>query len=66
MSRRSLSLAAAFAFCGALFAQGPLDPALLRKPPIDAWPTYHGDYSGRHFSTLDQINRSNVKALSLA
>ena len=52
--------------CALLRAQGPLDPALLRKPPTEAWPTYHGDYSGRHFSTLNQINRSNVKGLSLA
>jgi len=43
-----------------------LDPALLGKPPVDAWPTYHGDYSGRRFSTLKQINASNVKNLSLA
>jgi alcohol dehydrogenase (cytochrome c) len=43
-----------------------LDPALLGKPPVDAWPTYHGDYSGRRYSTLKQINTSNVKNLSLA
>ena len=49
-----------------LSAQGPLDPALLRKQPTDSWPTYHGDYSGRHYSTLKQINSSNVKQLTLA
>ena len=49
----------------ALFGQG-LDPSLLLKPATDAWPTYHGDYSGRHYSTLNQINASNVKHLSLA
>jgi acido-empty-quinoprotein group A len=43
-----------------------LDPALLNKPPTDAWPTYNGDYSGRRFSTLDQINTTNVKGLTLA
>src|SRR3989442_12551679 len=43
-----------------------LDPALLGKPPIDAWPTYHGDYSGRRYSTLKQINATNVKNLTLA
>ncbi|MBI1874897.1 MAG: acido-empty-quinoprotein group A [Acidobacteria bacterium] len=43
-----------------------LDPALLTKPPIDAWPTYHGDYSGRRYSTLKQIDTSNVKTLTLA
>ena len=48
-----------------MFAQ-MLDPALLTKPATDAWPTYHGDYSGRRFSTLTQINQSNVKHLTLA
>jgi alcohol dehydrogenase (cytochrome c) len=49
----------------ALFAQ-ILDPALLTKPATDAWPTYNGDYSGRRFSTLTQINQLNVKHLTLA
>jgi len=49
----------------AVYGQG-LDPALLKKPATDAWPTYNGDYSGRHYSTLDQINRSNVSQLTLA
>jgi acido-empty-quinoprotein group A len=43
-----------------------LDPALLTRPPTDAWPTYNGDYSGRRFSTLSQINSLNVKNLTLA
>src|SRR4051812_38729940 len=46
--------------------QGPLDPALLLKPPAEAWPSYHGDYTGRHYSPLKQIDRSNAKALSMA
>jgi alcohol dehydrogenase (cytochrome c) len=49
----------------ALLAQG-LDPALLTKPPVDAWPTHHGDYSGRRYSTLKQIDARNVKGLTLA
>ena len=48
-----------------LSAQG-LDPAALLKPATDVWPTYNGDYSGRRFSTLDQINAGNVWSLSLA
>src|SRR5437588_6811917 len=48
-----------------VFAQG-LTPATLLKPPTDAWPTYNGDYSGRRFSTLSQINQSNIKNLNLA
>ena len=49
-----------------MWAQAVLDPALLGKPPVYAWPTYHGDYSGRHYSTLRQINPSNIKNLGLA
>lgn len=49
-----------------LHAQGPLDSALLMKPTVDAWPTYHGDYSGRHYSTLQQITTENAHSLSLA
>lgn len=43
-----------------------LDPAELLKPATDTWPTYNGDYSGRRFSTLDQINASNIHSLTLA
>ncbi|HZQ54909.1 MAG TPA: acido-empty-quinoprotein group A [Bryobacteraceae bacterium] len=50
---------------GFAIAQG-LDPAALRNQPPNAWPTYNGDYSGRRFSALDQINSSNVHNLSLA
>jgi acido-empty-quinoprotein group A len=49
----------------ALLGQG-LDPALLTRPPTDAWPTYNGDYSGRRFSSLKQLNQSNVKHMQLA
>jgi alcohol dehydrogenase (cytochrome c) len=48
-----------------LMAQGPLDPAILNKPLGDSWPTYSGDYSGRRYSSLTQINQSNVKNLTL-
>jgi alcohol dehydrogenase (cytochrome c) len=48
----------------ALRAQG-LDPSLLNKPATDAWPTYGGDYSEKRFSTLSQINQSNIKNLGL-
>lgn len=30
------------------------------------WPTYNGDFSGRRFSAVDQINSSNVGSLSVA
>src|SRR4051794_7181360 len=48
-----------------LFAQG-LDPADLLKPPTTTWPTYNGDYSGRRYSTLNQINKRNVASLRMA
>jgi alcohol dehydrogenase (cytochrome c) len=43
-----------------------LDPALLMKPLGDSWPTYSGDYSGKRYSSLKQINQSNVRNLTLA
>src|ERR1700760_2774431 len=48
-----------------LWAQG-LPQATLLKQPTDAWPTYNGDYSGKRYSPLTQINSSNVHTLSLA
>jgi acido-empty-quinoprotein group A len=47
-------------------AQAFLDPALIGKPLVDAWTTYHGDYSGRHYSALNQINRHDVQSLTMA
>jgi len=43
-----------------------LDPSALLKPATDTWPTYNGDYSGKRYSTLDQINAGNVNLLTLA
>jgi len=42
-----------------------LNPKKLLEQPTDTWPTYNGDYSGRRFSTLNQINAGNVGSLSL-
>lgn len=39
--------------------------ALRAQTPRDNWPTYNGDYSGKRFSALKQINRSNVGMLSM-
>src|SRR6478752_8918697 len=47
-------------------SSGGLDPATLLKPLGESWPTYSGDYTGRRYSALTQINQSNVKHLSLA
>src|SRR5687768_12768417 len=39
---------------------------LLLKPPPESWPTYHGDYSGQHYSRLTQITPANVNGMTLA
>jgi acido-empty-quinoprotein group A len=46
-------------------AQG-LDPSAILHPAPGSWPTYNGDYSGKRFSPLKQINAENVKDLRLA
>lgn len=48
-----------------LAAQG-LSPETLLQPPTSNWPTYNGEYSGRRYSTLDQINSQNISSLTLA
>ena len=40
--------------------------ATLTQALAKSWPTYNGDYSGRRFSELTQINTSNVISLSFA
>jgi acido-empty-quinoprotein group A len=42
-----------------------LAASTLLQPATTTWPTYNGDYSGRRFSTLTQINSSNVRDLTL-
>ena len=50
---------------GLMLAQG-VDDQMLLHPPVDSWPGYHGDYSGRRHSSLTQITPQNVKNLGLA
>jgi alcohol dehydrogenase (cytochrome c) len=45
---------------------GGLDPATILKPLAESWPTYSGDYSGRRYSSLNQINQTTLKNLGLA
>lgn len=45
-------------------AQG-LKPEAIVHPAKDSWPTYNGDYSGKRFSTLQQIDRKNVGSLGM-
>ena len=49
-----------------LHAQGlDMSTLTLFHQPKDAWPIYNGDYSGRRFSELDQINQSNIGRLKI-
>jgi hypothetical protein len=52
----ALVLASAFS----LSAQG-LNPAALFESPTTTWPTYNGDYSGRRYSTLKQIDKNQCR-----
>jgi alcohol dehydrogenase (cytochrome c) len=45
--------------------QGGLNPADIYKPLADEWPTYSGDYTGRRYSLLTQVDRETVRHLSL-
>jgi alcohol dehydrogenase (cytochrome c) len=42
-----------------------LAPAQLLQPLQDSWPTYSGDYTGKRYSRLKQLDPSNVSHLSL-
>src|SRR5579863_1023013 len=53
------------ATAGLALAQGAAEHMLLH-PPVDGWPGYHGDYSGRRHSALTQITPQNVRNLTLA
>jgi alcohol dehydrogenase (cytochrome c) len=68
MTLKKLLLAAPFLLAPAvLMGQGNgVAPADLLKPLKDSWPTYNGDYSGKRYSALAQVNQSNVKYLTLA
>src|SRR5580704_11874600 len=57
--------ASLYLFPTILAAQG-LSTADLLKPLANDWPTYSGDYSGKRYSHLTEVNQSNVKHLTLA
>ena len=59
------TLATAFLCATFAFAQG-ITQHLLEHPTADSWPSYNGDYSGRRYSELHQINKDNVNRLTPA
>jgi acido-empty-quinoprotein group A len=62
---RAAHLITCLALVSAAYGEG-LDPKALLKLPSDSWPTYNGDYSGRRFSPLKQINQTTLPNLGLA
>ncbi len=47
-------------------ADAGLNPQDLLKSLSSDWPTFNGDYSGKRYSSLSQINQNNVQRLTLA
>jgi alcohol dehydrogenase (cytochrome c) len=72
MTLKELSLTGAFLLLPVLVISGAegqgkgLDPSQLLKPLGESWPTYSGDYTGKRYSSLKQINQLTVKNLTLA
>ena len=56
----------AFAFPSSRRAAAGSIPRTLLKPLADSWTSYSGDYTGRRYSALTQVNQANVKNLTLA
>ena len=52
--------------CVAAVTAQSVDPSILLKPPVDSWPTFHGDYSGQRHTKLSAITQANVHQLALA
>jgi alcohol dehydrogenase (cytochrome c) len=63
---KKLVLTSSLCLWPAVIAAQGLNPADILKPLNEDWPTYSGDYSGKRYSKLTQINQSNVKNLTLA
>src|SRR5690348_5348993 len=66
LTNTSLALAIALIALPAGLSAQCVTKDMLLHPPADSWPTYNGDYTAKRYSTLDQINKSNVATLTLA
>ncbi len=68
--KRFMTLTAKLSFLlvPALLAAQQLEPTELLKKlgTTGDWATYGGDYSGKRYSTLTQLNQTTVKSLTLA
>jgi alcohol dehydrogenase (cytochrome c) len=67
MMLKNLVLTSPFLMAAVLMGQGNgVAPSELLKSLKDSWPTYNGDYSGKRYSALTQVDRTTVKHLTLA
>src|SRR6202167_4873918 len=68
MILKKILLPLAFLFFSvAAFGQGGgVAPQEILQPLKDSWPTYNGDYTGKRYSALKQVDKTNVKDLTLA
>ena len=64
--KRITILSCLLAASGVAFQEAGLNPAEILKPLSEQWTTYSGDYSGKRYSALKQINQQTVKNLSLS
>lgn len=65
--KKLLLVASLFLVSVSLAGQGRgIAPSDLLKPLAESWPTYSGDYSGKRYSALKQVNQATVKNLTLA
>jgi alcohol dehydrogenase (cytochrome c) len=53
-----------FRACASSLLALSLAVAAQVQPPVDSWPTYHGEYSGRRHSTLTEITPANIDRLT--
>ena len=58
--------AAMLGLAAAAYGADGLNPQDLLRPLGASWPSYNGDYSGRRYSSLSEIDQSNVGKLTLA
>ncbi len=65
--KRALACLSVFLVGSALHGQQPnVSPQDLLKPLGASWPTYNGDYTGKRYSLLKEVNRQTVSRLTLA
>ena len=62
---RSLPCAVLAGLFSLAAAAQELDPKAIAHPVPGSWPTYTGDYSGRRFSPLAQVNQTTISRLNL-